>query len=198
MKQSTTFLKLVDAFSRLNGVGPRTAERMAYNIISMNKDDAEYFAHAILETKQKIHQCPKCGLYTDEELCEICKDESRDHSTMIIISHPKDVYIFEKTLKISPIYHVLGENIDFSKGFKPTSLSIDSLLNRIKENEVKEIIIATDPTQEGEVTALYLKKILEPTGVTISRLAYGLTLGTSIDYTDSLTLEKAIEGRRKL
>lgn len=198
MKQSTTFLKLVDAFSRLNGVGPRTAERMAYNIISMNKDDAEYFAHAILETKQKIHQCPKCGLYTDDELCEICKDESRDHSTMIIISHPKDVYIFEKTLKISPIYHVLGENIDFSKGFKPTSLSIGSLLNRIKENEVKEIIIATDPTQEGEVTALYLKKILEPTGVTISRLAYGLTLGTSIDYTDSLTLEKAIEGRRKL
>lgn len=198
MKQSTSFLKLVDAFSRLNGVGPKTAERMAYNVLNMSNSDAKYFADAIIELKQKIHVCPNCGLYTDDDLCEICKDASRDKQTLIVITHPKDVFIFEKSLKISPIYHVLGGNINISKGITIDSLNIERLLKRIEENEVKEVIIATDPTLEGEATALYLKKLLATTGVVVTRLAYGLALGSSIDYTDSLTLEKALEGRREL
>lgn len=199
MKQNSSFLKLVDAFTHLNGVGPKTAERMAYNVLEMSEEDANYFITALSDAKSKIHPCPKCGLYTDLDECEICSDEERKNSgILIIISHPKDVYIFEKSIDLPVIYHVLGGNINISKGVFPNSLNIEKLLERIKEEHIKEVVIATNPTIEGETTALYLKRVLEPLNVEVTRLAYGLAIGSSLDYTDSLTLAKALEGRRKI
>ena len=150
------------------------------------------------ELKEKIHTCPICGNITEEDECEICKDESRDRSTLMVVSSPKDVIAFENAEGYHGLYHVLGGTISISKGKGIEDLNIDSLLERVGEGEIKEIIIATNPTIDGETTALYLAKLLENKGVNITRLAYGLPMGGNLDYADALTLAKAIEGRRKI
>ncbi len=198
MKELSAYLSLVDSFSRLPGVGKKSAERMAYSVLEMSDEDALRFAKSIQEAKSKIHKCPNCGLYAEKELCEACSDSTRDHSACIVLSYPKDALAFEKLNDFNGVYHVLGGVIAPSKGIGPEDLDVDHLLLRIEKEGIKEIIIATSPTLEGETTALFIAKLLQNKEVTVSRLAYGLPMGASLDYADSLTLTRALQGRTKL
>ncbi len=198
MKELSAYLSLVDSFSRLPGVGKKSAERMAYSVLEMSDEDALRFAKSIQEAKSKIHKCPNCGLYAEKELCETCADSTRDHSACIVLSYPKDALAFEKLNDFNGVYHVLGGVIAPSKGIGPEDLDVDHLLLRIEKEGIKEIIIATSPTLEGETTALFIAKLLQDKEVTVSRLAYGLPMGASLDYADSLTLTRALQGRTKL
>lgn len=198
MKELSTLIALTDSFAKLPGVGVKSAERMAYAVLEMKEADAEEFAHALLNAKHLVHKCPNCGLYAEGSLCDICSDAERDRSTCVVISYPKDALAFEKLHDFHGVFHVLGGTISPSRGMNAESLDIDHLLRRIDEEGIKEVILATNPTLEGETTALFVAKILEGKEVKVSRLAYGLPMGASLDYADSLTLEKALEGRKKL
>lgn len=198
MKELPSYIALVDSFSKLPGIGTKTAERMAYAVLEMHEDDALAFSDAIRDCRTNIHKCPNCGLYAEDGKCEVCSDETRDHSTMIVVSFPKDALAFEKLNDFHGVYHVLGGVISPSKGLGAESLNIESLFTRIESEGVKEVIIATNPNLEGETTALYLARLLQSKGVSVSRLAYGLPMGASLDYADSLTLSKALEGRKHL
>ena len=178
MKELSTLIALTDSFAKLPGVGVKSAERMAYAVLEMKEADAEEFANAILNAKRLVHRCPNCGLYAEGPLCDICGDPHRDH--------------------FHGVFHVLGGTILPSKGMNADSLQIDRLLKRVDEEGIKEVILATNPTLEGETTALFVAKVLESKNIKVSRLAYGLPMGASLDYADSLTLEKALEGRKKL
>ena len=198
MKELKSISKLTDSFARLPGVGHRSAEKMAYSVLDMSDEDIEIFADALQNVKKSVHKCPICGVLTEDEICEICSDENRDKSKIIVVSYPKDVIAFEKLNSFDGVYHVLGGVLSAVNGVGIEDLAIDSLLKRIKEDDVKEVIIATNPTTEGETTALYLAKILEKYDVSSYRLAYGLPMGGHLEYADALTLSKALEGRKKI
>ena len=198
MKELASFTALVDSFSKLPGIGTKTAERLAYAVMDMAEEDVQQFSTALNDVKKKIHACPVCGLYAEHDLCEVCADPQRDHSICIVLSYPKDVLAFERLEAYKGIYHVLGGVISPSKGILAEHLAIDALLKRIDEEGIKEIIIGTNPTMEGEMTALFLSKLLKEKNVSVTRLAYGLPMGASLDYADALTLSKALEGRKSL
>ncbi len=198
MHELKSFKRVVDSFKRLPSVGLKSAERMAYSLLSMGNEDVEEFASALLELKNKIHPCPICGIYCEDEICEICSDESRDQTTIVVVSYEKDVAAFERSEKSRFIYHVLNGVLSAVNGVGINDLRIDSLLSRIEEGKITEVILATNPTLEGETTALFLAKLLEKYDVKVTRLAYGLPMGGHLDYTDTLTIEKALEGRTKL
>ena len=198
MKELKSVTKLVDSFAKLPGVGHKSAEKMAYSILEMDDEDVEMFSDALKELKAKVHHCPICGAYTEGDICEICSNENRDKTKIIVVSYPRDIEPFEKLGNYNGLYHVLGGVISAVNGVGINDLKIDSLEKRIKDNNVKEVIIATNPTTEGETTALYLAKILENKDVNLTRLAYGLPMGGHLEYADSLTLSKALEGRKKI
>jgi len=198
MEKLKALERLEESFSRLPSVGKKSAERMAFAMLEMNEDDLNEFAEAIKSIKQEIHVCPICGNLTEGEKCSICADEQRDQSTILVVSSPKDIMAFEKAEDYRGVYHVLGGVISISKGKTVDDLSFDQLIRRVEAGNVKEVIIATNPTIEGETTALYLAKLLQPYSISVTRIAYGLPMGGNLDYTDSLTLNKAIEGRRKI
>lgn len=198
MKELKSIDKLIDSFSRLPGVGHKSAEKMAYSVLEMSMENVVEFSNALLKVKNDIHKCPICGLYTEDNICEICADKNRDRSRIIVVSYPKDVIGFEKLGTFHGLYHVLNGTLSAINGVSVDDLNIPSLLERIKQDNVQEIILATNPTIDGETTALYLAKILENSGITISRLAYGLPMGGHLEYADSLTLSKALEGRKKI
>jgi recombination protein RecR len=198
MKELKSIDKLIDSFSRLPGVGHKSAEKMAYSVLEMSEENVGEFSDALLEVKNKIHKCPICGLCTEDDICEICQDNKRDRSRIIVVSYPKDVIGFEKLGTFNGVYHVLNGTLSAINGVSVDELNIPSLLERIKKDNVQEIILATNPTIDGETTALYLAKILENSGIAISRLAYGLPMGGHLEYADSLTLSKALEGRNKI
>lgn len=197
MKELPSLQILINSFSKLPGVGTKSAERMAYAVLEMNEEEAKVFSDAILSTKSNIHKCPKCGLYKEGELCDICDDQNRDHKTCVVVTYSRDALPFEK-LGYNGLFHVLGGSISPSKGVGADQLDIDHLLLRIKEENIEELIIATNPTLEGETTALFIAKLLENSEVKVTRLAYGLPMGSSLEYADSLTLGKALEGRKKI
>ena len=198
MEKLKSLERLQDSLAKLPSVGRKSAERMAFAMLDMEDDDLLEFSNAILNIKDSIHHCPICGNLTEKNICEVCSDQDRDKSTILVVSYPKDVIAFEKAGDFKGLYHVLGGTISVSKGFGADDLSFDKLLERVNKGNVNEIIIATNPTIDGETTALYLAKILEKTNVNVTRIAYGLPMGGNLDYTDSLTLSKAIEGRRKI
>ena len=198
MKELKSVSKLIESFSRLPGVGHRSAEKMAYSVLEMTDEDIEMFSDALRELKRNVHHCPICGAYTEDDVCEICADVGRDKTKIIVVSYPKDVASFEKLGVYNGRYHVLGGVLSAVNGVSISDLHISELENRIKEDGVEEIIIATNPTTEGETTALYLAKILEKQNVNVTRLAYGLPMGGHLEYADSLTLSKALEGRKKI
>ena len=198
MKTLKSLERLQESLAKLPSVGKRSAERMAFAMLEMEDEDLNEFADAIKELKNKIHFCKICGNITEDEICEVCSDSDRDRSLLMVVSTPKDVIAFENTDGYKGLYHVLGGTISLSKGKGIEDLNIDSLLSRVDEGEIKEIIIATNPTVDGETTALYLAKLLQDKPVSVTRLAYGLPMGGHLDYADALTLEKAIEGRRKI
>ena len=198
MKELKSITELVESFSRLPGVGHRSAEKMAYSVLEMKDEDVEAFSDALKKVKQNIHHCPICGIYTEDDICEICADENRDKTKIIVVSYPKDVNAFEKLGVYNGRYHVLGGVLSAVNGVGIQDLNIEGLLGKIKKDGVSEIIIATNPTTEGETTALYLARILEKENVNVTRLAYGLPMGGHLEYADSLTLSKALEGRKKI
>lgn len=198
MKELTSIQNLIDSFSKLPGVGVKSAERMAYAVLNFEEDDRRAFADAIATLSSKIHKCPECGLYTEnDELCDICLDEERDHKVICVVSEIKDAYAIEKMNTFKGVYHILGGSINLAKGILAENLSIASLIRRIEENEVQEVILATSSTIEGETTSLYIAKLLEGKA-NVTRIGYGLPMGSSLDYADPLTLSKAFEGRKKI
>ena len=198
MEKLKALIRLEESLARLPSVGRRSAERMAYAMLNRGDDDLAEFSDAIKSLKQSIHVCPICGFLTDEENCVICNDKDRDQDVLMIVSYPKDVIAFENAESYRGLYHVLNGVISLSKGGTIEDLNIDSLMKRIEHDDFKEVIIATNPTIEGETTALYIAKLINDKVPTVTRLAYGLQMGGNLDYTDSLTLSKAVEGRRKL
>ena len=190
--------RLEDSLAKLPSVGRKSAERMAFAMLEMSDEDLNEFVEAIKALKQDIHFCPECGMLTSEERCEICSNPNRDQSLLMVVSFPKDVLSLEKSNGYNGLYHVLNGELCLSKGKDVSSLNITSLIERVAKGDIKEVIMATNPTLDGETTALYITKLLEPYHVNVTRLAYGLQMGGNIDYTDQLTLLKALEGRRKL
>jgi len=198
MKQLKSLERLQESFNKLPSIGKRSAERLAYSILEMSDEDVDEFALSLKSLKSKVHQCPICGAYTEDELCDICSNPARDQSTLLVVSYPKDVLSFEAMNTYNGLYHVLGGIISVQNGKSIDELNIPSLIERVKTGKFNEVIIATNPTIEGETTAIYLSKILSEYITNITRLAYGLQMGGTLDYTDTLTLAKAIEGRRKI
>lgn len=198
MKEFISISKLIDSFQRLPGIGHKTAEKMAYQVLEMKDENVEYFANALKEVKNRIHHCPVCGAYTENELCDVCSNEMRDKTKIMVVSYPKDVISFEKIGVFDGVYHVLGGALSSVNGITVNDLNITSLFDRIKNQKASEVIVATPPNTEGETTALYLARILANTGVSVTRIAYGLPLGGHLEYADALTLTKALEGRNKI
>ncbi|MBR4378289.1 MAG: recombination protein RecR [Bacilli bacterium] len=198
MKEFSSIAKLIDSFQRLPGIGHKTAEKMAYQVLEMKDENVEYFADALREVKSKIHHCPICGAYTEDDICEVCANDMRDKTKIMVVSYPKDVIAFEKIGAFDGVYHVLGGALSSVNGVTINDLNVSSLFDRIQQQKVSEVIVATPPNTEGETTALYLARILANTGVNVTRIAYGLPLGGHLEYADALTLTKALEGRNKI
>ena len=188
--------KLAEQFGRLEGVGKKNAMKMAFSVLDMTDEDAGEFARAILEAKEKIHLCPVCQNITDRDICPICSDEQRDRTTVCIVSDPKVVLSMEKVREYKGLYHVLHGVISPMNGITPDKLKIKELLARIGEGEIDEVIVATNPTVEGEATAMYIARLLKPLDIKVTRLAYGVPMGSDLEYADEVTLFRAIEGRR--
>lgn len=197
MKYPELFDSLITSLKRLPGVGYKSAERMAFQILKMNDEEVSSIANSLIEAKSKLHNCPECGIITDKDKCDTCEDMTRD-KVITVVQTSKEAYTFLKMDSFKGYIHVLNGAIDIANGIGPDQLNIASLKTRIKEKDIKEVIIATNPNVEGEATALYLKQILEPLNINVTRLAYGLPVGANIDYIDEYTILKAIEGRRKL
>ena len=189
--------KLIEQFRKLPGVGYKSAVRMAFAVIDMDKEDALNFSATIAEAKEKISVCSVCGNITDSAVCPICASDSRDKSVICVVEGVKDIIAIEKIHEFNGLYHVLGGLISPSDGVGPEKLSIKELLSRLGD-DVSEVIVATTPSIEGEATALYLSRLIKPLGISVSRLAYGIPAGGEIEYADELTLTRALEGRLKL
>lgn len=189
---------LAEKFGRLEGVGKKSAMRMAFSVLELEAEEAEEFAEAILNAKRKIHLCPVCQNLTDREICPICSDEERDHSLICVVTDARAVMAMEKVREYRGAYHVLHGVISPMNGITPDQLKIKELLARVAEGDVAEIIVATNPTVEGEATAMYLSKLLRPLGVQVTRLAYGVPVGADLEYADEITLFRALEGRREV
>lgn len=187
---------LAEQFGRLQGVGRKTAMRMAFSVIELDADVAEEFANAIIEAKQRIHECPICGNLTDKELCSVCEDETRDRSVICVVEDVKAVMSIEKVREFKGVYHVLGGVISPINGVTPDKIRFAELLARINRDGADEVIVATNPTPDGEVTAMYISKYLKPLGIKVTRLAYGIPVGSELEYADEVTLGRAIEGRQ--
>ena len=190
--------KLAEQFGRLQGIGKKNAMKMAFSVLDMTDDEAADFARAIIEAKEKIHLCPICQNITDREICPICADESRDRKTVCIVSDARVVMSMEKVREYKGLYHVLHGVISPMNGTTPDKLKIKELLSRIDGGEIKEVIIATNPTVEGEATAMYLSRLLKNFDIKVTRLAYGVPMGSDLEYADEITLYRALEGRRDI
>ena len=196
MEYPNSFEELVECFKMLPGIGTKGAERMVYHILAMDDDQVQRFSQALIDFKSNIQYCQRCGHICEGELCEICKDETRDQSVICVVESPKDVFAMEKVREYHGLYHVLHGTISMIDGKTIDDLNINSLFERL--DGVKEVIIATNPTREGETTALFLAKLLAKKGIETSRIANGLPIGSNIDYADELTLLKSLEGRKKI
>ena len=187
---------LADKFGSLPGVGKKTAMRMAYSVLELPMEEAESFAKAIIDAKEKIHLCPICQNLTDREVCNVCNDLGRDKSVICVVEDARDVSSIEKVREYRGLYHVLHGVISPMNNITPDKIKIAELLGRLAGDEVKEVIVATNPTVEGEATAMYLSKLIKPLGIKVSRLAYGMPVGGDLEYADEVTLFRALEGRR--
>lgn len=198
MDKNKSLERLIDNFSKLPSVGKKSAERMAFAMLDMSDDELNEFANSIKDFKKNIHFCENCGLMIDTDTCPICDNPNRDHSILMVVTNPKDAFTIEASNGYKGLYHVLNGEISLSKGKDASSINVDRLIERISKEHINEVILATNPTLDGETTALYIAKLLTNYKITITRLAYGLQMGGNIDYTDQLTLVKALEGRRKI
>ena len=191
--------KLIEALRKYPGVGKKTAERFAlYTVNRLNNESIDEIVEAYLKIKEDIFKCPVCGNITDTDPCYICKDQSRDKSTIIVVEEAKDVIVMEKTNKYHGLYHVLNGAISPSDGIGPEDINIKGLMERLKEISIKEVILATNLSNEGETTAQYISRLLEGSTILVTRIAHGIPAGGNIEYADEITIAKALEGRRKI
>ncbi|MBQ3928695.1 MAG: recombination protein RecR [Clostridia bacterium] len=190
--------RLVEQFERFPGIGHKSAVRLAYYVLSMPQNEAKKFSDAILEAHQKIHRCRICCNMTDKDICSICSDDRRDKSIICVVEDSRDVIAFEKTREFNATYHVLHGAISPLNGISPDMITIKELLTRLSNDVVREVIMATNATVEGEATAMYLAKLIKPLGIKVTRLAYGIPVGGDLEYADEVTLSKAIEGRSEI
>ncbi len=190
--------KLIEQFERLSGIGKKSAQRLALYVLDLPKQEAEAFANAIIEAKEKIRKCAVCCNLTDEELCPVCANAARDKSIICVVAEPRDVIALERTHEFNAVYHVLHGCISPMDGIGPEQLCVKELLARINAGGVNEVIMATNPTVEGEATAMYLSRLIKPLGVKVTRLAYGIPVGGDLEYADEVTLKRALDGRSEL
>ena len=195
MNYPRTILNLIECFKKFPGIGEKTAERLALSTLNMDDEIINLFSKSLKDGKTKIKKCKRCGSLTEEELCQICTDKTRDTKTLCVVEECKNVILFEKIGTYRGLYHVLGGLISPLDGINPEDIHIDNLIDRIKKENIKEVILAIKPSVEGETTALYIRKMLEGTEVKITKIAHGIPMGADIDYIDPLTLEMAIEDR---
>ncbi len=190
--------QLIENFAALPGIGRKTAQRLAFHVLDMPEEQAKAFAKAIVDAKSSIHNCKICQNFTDKEICDICSSPERDSSVICVVEDPKDVMAFERLQEYCGLYHVLHGLISPLNGIGPESIRIKELLQRLQSGDVREIIMATNPTIEGEATAMYLSKLLKPLGFKVSRLAFGIPIGGELEYADNVTLNRALENRTEL
>ena len=189
---------LTDQFARLPGIGGKTAQRLAFHVLELPQEEAQAFADAILEAKRRVHTCPICQNLTDREICPICDDPSRDRSVICVVAEPKDVIAMERAREYTGVYHVLHGVISPLSHIGPDDIRIRELLERVQSGDVREIIMATNPDTEGEATAMYLSRLLRGLGVKVTRLAYGIPVGSQLEYADEVTLLRALNGRQEM
>lgn len=189
---------LIEQFERLPGIGHKSAQKLAFHILGMTEAEARKFADTIIQAREKIHRCSVCCDLTDSDTCNICTDEKRDRTTICVVESSKDVIAIERTREYNGLYHVLHGSISPMNGIGPDEISIKELLNRLGDDTVEEIIMATNPTVEGEATAMYISRLIKPLGIKVSRLAYGVPVGADLEYADEITLTRALEGRQIL
>ena len=189
---------LTDQFARLPGIGSKTAQRLAFHVLSLPLNEAQEFADAILEAKKQVHTCPICQNLTDREICPICDDDTRDKSLVCVVADPKDMIAMERSREFRGVYHVLHGVISPLNHVTQDDIRIKELLHRVSKGDVREIIMATNPDTEGEATAMYISRLLRPMETKVTRLAYGISVGSQLEYADEVTLARALEGRREI
>lgn len=190
--------KLIDSFMKLPGIGPKTAARLAFFVLTMKEDTVSNFAKALIDAKRNLMYCSTCGHITDIDPCHICSDQQRDPSMICVVQDPKDVIAMEKMRDYNGLYHVLHGAISPMDGVGPEDINVASLLTRLHDERIQELILATNPTIEGEATAMYISRLVKPSGIRTTRIAHGLPVGGDLEYADEVTLSKALEGRREL
>lgn len=190
--------KLIDAFTRLPGIGPKTAGRLAFHVLRMKEDDVLDFAKSLVSVKRNLHYCSVCCNITDVDPCRVCQDKSREASIICVVQEPKDLVAMERTKEFRGYYHVLHGAISPVEGIGPDEIRVAELLKRLGDDTVQELILATNPNVEGEATAAYLSRLIKPFGLRVTRIAHGLPVGGDLEYADEVTLSKALEGRREL
>ena len=190
--------QLAEQFGRLPGIGRKSAQRLAYHVLNLPEEEARSFADAILQARQTVRRCTLCCDLTDDELCAVCRAANRDASLLCVVEDPRDVMAVERTHEYRGLYHVLHGVISPLNGVGPEHLTVKELVRRFEDGLVKEVIMATNPTVEGEATAMYLSRLLKPLGVRVTRLAYGVPVGADLEYADEVTLSRALEGRREI
>ena len=187
--------KLIEQLSRLPGVGAKSAQRLAFHIINMPQEEVDGLTNAITSAKANVRYCKECFTLTDEEICPICANKARDHSTIMVVEHTRDMAAYEKTGKYNGVYHVLHGAISPMLGIGPDDIRLKELMKRLQTEDIKEVIIATNSSLEGETTAMYISKLIKPTGIRVSRIASGVPVGGDLEYIDEVTLLRALEGR---
>lgn len=195
---SPSIEKLIESFEKLPSIGHKTATRLAFYMLNLNEESTKEFINSIIEAKKNLRYCSKCFNITETDPCPICSSPKRDQSTICVVEDVKDVVAMEKTHEFKGVYHVLHGSISPMNGIGPEDIKIKELLERLRDTDVKEIIIATNPRVEGEATAIYLSKLIKPIGIKVTRIAHGIPVGGDLEYTDEVTLSKALEGRREL
>ena len=190
--------RLIELFERLPGIGSKSAQKLAFHILNMNDAQINYFTDTIKNAHQKIHRCSECCDLTDGDKCNICSDERRDRTTICVVESSKDVMAFERTREYNGLYHVLHGAISPINNIGPEDITVKELLLRLSDDNIKEVIMATNPTVEGEATAMYISRLIKPAGIKVTRLAYGVPVGADLEYADEVTLTRAIEGRSEL
>ncbi|EUJ27192.1 recombination protein RecR [Listeria floridensis FSL S10-1187] len=190
--------KLIDSFMKLPGIGPKSAARLAFFVLDMKEDDVLGFAKALVDAKRNLTFCSVCGHITDQDPCYICSDTSRDRSVICVVEEPRDVIAMEKMRDYHGLYHVLHGTISPMDGVGPEDINIADLIKRLQNEEVEEVILATNPNVEGEATAMYISRLVKPSGIKVTRIAHGLPVGGDLEYADEVTLSKALEGRREV
>ncbi|MCD8088837.1 MAG: recombination mediator RecR [Oscillospiraceae bacterium] len=193
-----SFEELIDRFAALPGIGRKSAQRLAFHVLGMPEGEAEAFAQAILTARQRVHTCPVCQNLTDGEICSICADGKRDRSVICVVAEPRDVASLERSREYNGVYHVLHGVLSPMSHVGPDDIRITELVKRVSEGEIQEIIMATNPDTEGDATAMYISRLLKPFGVRVTRLAYGIPVGSNLEFTDDATLVRALEGRRDM